>query len=151
MTCLTPSVLVIALELFAGIMVWSTVSGEMNIPTLSFFSEVDQDALLVAHGIHPEAVPLGDIQAISVERVLDLAMEYPNALFTCVGGPPCTDVSLLKEGRAGAFGQFSGLREEFKRIAQPLRQKLQNRFVGLMECTAMEEHDRLTLVLPLTT
>ena len=93
---------------------------------------------------HPAALSLGDIEELKLQDVLAVVNQYPNALVTMVGGPPCTDVSLLKHNRQGAFGVCSRLRENFRQLVQPAREALGSRFVGLMERTVMDAQDRLT-------
>ena len=138
------SVTVLAFEFFAGIMIWSTALGACGVPSVSVFSEIDPDAILVSTCHHPAALSLGDIEELTLQDVLAVVEQYPNALVTMVGGPPCTDVSLLKHDRQGAFGVCSRLRENFRQLVQPAREALGNRFVGLMECTVMDTQDRLT-------
>ena len=111
------SVTVLAFEFFAGIMIWSTALGACGVPSVSVFSEIDPDAILVSTCHHPAALSLGDIEELTLQDVLAVVDQYPNALVTMVGGPPCTDVSLLKHDRQGAFGVCSRLRENFRRDA----------------------------------
>ena len=67
---------------------------------------------------------LGDIEELKLQDVLAVGEQYPNSLFTMVGGPPCTDVSVLKHNRQGAFGVCSSLRENFRQLVQPAREAL---------------------------
>ena len=125
-------------------MIWSTALGAGGVPSVSVFSEIDPDAMLVGTCHYPAAISLGDIEELTLQDVLALVEKYPNSLVTMVGGPPCTDVSLLKHNRQGAFGVCSRLRENFRKLVQPAREALGSRFVGLMECTVMDAQDRLT-------
>ena len=82
----------------------------------TFYSEIDPDAQEVAKKQFPQAVALGNIKDISQDLLNSLVWQYPYTKWLVFGGPPCTDVSLLKSDRAGAYGECSVLREEFGRI-----------------------------------
>jgi hypothetical protein len=133
----------ILLELFGGILPVAVVAQMLQCdPIAHFFSEIDPDALTVASDRWPDAINLGDINEITSNTLLRLTEKFPEAKWFVSGGPPCTDVSLLKTHRAGANGPQSGLRNEFKRIYSILCSLRPNKVFALMECTPMLEVDK---------
>ena len=134
----------VLLELFGGILPCSLVTSSFpNKPLATYFSEIDEDALAVITKQWPEAVPLGDIRSISLDVLAGMVSAHPEVTWVLTGGPPCTDVSLLKDSRDGAFGPASILRDEFKRIYNALSDLAQGRVYGLMECTPMDDQDKV--------
>ena len=71
------SVTVRAFEFFAGIRAWSTAFRACGVPSVSVFSEVDPDAMLVGTCHHPAAISLGDIEELTLQDVLALVEKYP--------------------------------------------------------------------------
>ena len=97
----------VVVELFAGILPVSCVCHSLSCPPLAvFFSEVDEDACAVIEKKWPQAIPLGDVKCLSEAVLISMVNQFPDVWWILTGGPPCTDVSLLKDDRAGAFGLF---------------------------------------------
>lgn len=102
------------LDLFAGIggfalgAEWAGVQFDAH-----YFSEVDEYAIKVYRARFPDAIPLGDIRAIT-------GANLPQGDWIIAGGFPCQDISVAGKG-AGLAGKRSGLWYEYARLIVELR------------------------------
>lgn len=78
-----------------------------------YFSEVDEYASSVYRARFTDAIPLGDIRAIS-------GVNLPKGNWILSGGFPCQDISVAGKG-AGLAGERSGLWYEYARLIGELR------------------------------
>ena len=124
----------VLLELFAGLLPASVVLSELGLsPEATYYAETNPDALEVAYKQFPQAVALGDVRDVSQSALHSLVSQHRHSKWIVLGGPPCTDVSLLKSQRTGAFGESSVLREEFGRIFNHLHVLTSGNVWALME------------------
>ena len=72
---------VFVVELFAGIMVASfACESHMNCHVDAVYhSEIEEDAICVASTIHPTAISLGPIEAITWEIVYNIVQQWPDS------------------------------------------------------------------------
>ena len=86
----------------------------------------------------------GDASELKEDVFEDIAQKHPGAAVLLAGGPPCMGVSFLRGPcRPCAFGATSRLREDFRRVWAHLSGLAPGKVWGLMECTRMDEKDRL--------
>lgn len=117
-------------------------SAGLNV-SATYYSDICADSLLVAGTLFPEAIPIVAIERVTASAIAALVKKWPDANFLLGGGPPCTDVSLLKSGNAGAMGSKSVLRCDFERVYQYLVTAAgPDRVWAMMECTRMSPADR---------
>ena len=109
------SVPLVSIELFGGISVASTAALELGIEASAiYYSELADDAILVASTVCPQANNLGSITEITESALDGIMVQWPEAHFGLCGGPPCKAVSLLKGLlRQGSLGPQSGLHRGF--------------------------------------
>jgi site-specific DNA-cytosine methylase len=109
----------------------------------SYFSEICEDAILVATTNDPQAEQLGDVRSLQLTKVKEKLWENPTLHAITSAGVPCEDVSLLSAHRTGAHGERSGLRGYFQQAYAELKQEFGSRIIGIMECTRMTNEDRV--------
>jgi len=128
---------VVSIELFGGILPATAALKKSGLSFVSYFSEIASDPIEVASAHWPEAIPLGDVRMLDLERLDKIVAEYPEALFWLTGGVPCNDVSQLNKHRTGATGKHSGLHSIVRKIRERLLQLTKN-VVCTFECTRMD-------------
>lgn len=91
------------LSLFDGISCGQVALEKANVPVENYYaSEIDEDAIKVSQNNYPKTIQLGDIRQISFEQFID-------KIDLIIGGSPCQDLSIAKQGREGLDGTRSGL------------------------------------------
>ena len=131
----------VSIELFGGILPATAALKKSGLSFVSYFSEIASDPIEVASAHWPEAIPLGDVRMLDLERLDKIVAEYPEALFWLTGGVPCNDVSQLNKHRTGATGKHSGLHSIVRKIRERLLQLTKN-VVCTFECTRMDHADK---------
>ena len=94
------------LSLFDGISCAFVALQRAGVPITSYHaSEICPHAITISKLQHPSIVHLGDVKTVK-DQPCDLL----------IGGSPCQDLSVAKQGREGLAGERSGLFYEFVRI-----------------------------------
>lgn len=70
-------------------------------PARYYASEIDTVAKLISLKNHPEIIQVGDVEKLTEKNIIDM---LPINLL--IGGSPCTDLSLAKNGRQGLEGKI---------------------------------------------
>lgn len=84
------------LSLFDGISCARVALDRANLPVTTYFaSEIDPHAIVISTKNYPDIVRLGDVRQVSGLTDIDLL----------IGGSPCQDLSIAKQGRKGLDGE----------------------------------------------
>ena len=99
---------VVFIEIFSGILPLSAAAEAMRLyPEATYYIELCPNALAVAQCNFPSAVHLGATYDVDDNIISKIVSRHFGCWFFVVGGPPCTNVSLLQsdDSRAGAWVQ----------------------------------------------
>ena len=137
---------VILVELFGGMLVAHAVLQRLGVPILaSFHSETDEDALTLQQANCPGSQQLGASECLDLSLLRAAHSTFPEAPWICCGGPPCTDVSVLKPDRLGSVGAEASKSSAMRVLHEWLVENVgTGRFFMFMECTRMSPTDRLS-------
>lgn len=102
------------LSLFDGISCARVALGDRV--TSYHAAEVDKNAIKVALKNFPDTVEVGDVREVK-------GADFPDGIDLLVGGSPCQDLSIAKQGRKGLEGDRSGLFWEYVRIKKEVNPK----------------------------
>lgn len=106
------------LSLFDGISCARVALGRRGIvPELYLASEIDPHAVAITMRNWPKTVQLGDIRNVHWDPALQGELDL------LIGGSPCQDLSVAKQGRKGLEGDRSKLFYEYVRILKEARPK----------------------------
>ena len=103
-----------------------------------YASEIDKYAMQISQKNYPSIVQIGDVKTIG-ER-FDMNPDFANGIDLLIGGSPCQDLSIAKQGREGLKGARSGLFWEYVKILKQVKPKyfvLEN--VASMKAEAKDE------------
>ena len=102
------------LSVFDGISCGYAALDRANIPVKSYVAyEIDKYAIQVSKRNYPTIVHKGDVRELKEAQEVDLL----------IGGSPCQDLSIAKNGRKGLEGERSGLFWEYVRIKELCKPK----------------------------
>lgn len=90
------------LSLFDGISGAQVAINNLGITDYTYYaSEIDKYAIQITQKNYPNTVQLGDTNSIDFTQFKDIDL--------LIGGSPCQDLSIVKQGRQGLKGSRSGL------------------------------------------
>jgi site-specific DNA-cytosine methylase len=102
------------LSLFDGISCAMMALQRANIPIKKYYaSEIDKFAIQVSKANHPQIEHLGNVKEVKPIADIDLL----------IGGSPCQDLSIAKQGRKGLEGNRSSLFWEYVRLLRDCKPK----------------------------
>jgi len=117
------------LSLFDGISCARVALARAGIPVDAYYaSEIDKYAIQVSQKNYPDILRLGSVVDIRVRdsehAFLHANCIHPNEhIDLLIGGSPCQDLSIAKQGRKGLDGDRSGLFWEYVRILHEVKPK----------------------------
>ena len=115
---------VLVIDLFAGIAASHRAFEVLGIRLGgSAFSEILPSAVRVLSALYADALQLGDVTAIDLSSVRNIANRFPNVtMVVLIAGSPCTDVSGLNASGKGLQGSQSGLYVHIPRVLTLVRE-----------------------------
>lgn len=127
------------LSLFDGISVAQQALRKLGYTPKYMASEIDHYASAVTRANFPNTLHLGDITTMSFDYS-DYGEDAAKLvkLDLLIGGSPCQDLSIAKQGRKGLDGERSGLFWEYVRVLNQLKP----RYFVLENVASMPEKDK---------
>ena len=122
------------LSLFDGISCGRVALQRANIPVDKYYaSEIDKYAIQVTQKNWPDTIQLGDVKNVWARNLPKIDL--------LIGGSPCQDLSVAKNGRKGLKGSRSSLFWHYVRILRTCKPK----WFLLENVASMKEQDKNTI------
>ena len=105
------------LSLFDGISCGQIALERAGVPVEHYYaSEIDNNAITVTQNNYPKTIQLGDVTQIDFKQFI-------GKIDLIIGGSPCQDLSIAKQGREGLNGTRSGLFFKFVEALEIIKPK----------------------------
>ncbi len=90
-------------------------------------SEIDKNAIEISKRNYPDIKHIGDIKCVAIEKGGVVweggGFRFSTKIDLLIGGSPCQDLSIAKQGRKGLDGERSSLFWEYVRVLNELKPK----------------------------
>jgi DNA-cytosine methyltransferase len=120
------------LSLFDGISCARVALDVAGIPVNNYYAcEIDKNAIKVSKNNYPNIISLGDVLNFKKDMIKE-------PIDLLIGGSPCQDLSIAKQGRKGLEGERSSLFYEYIKIKNEINPK----FFILENVASMKKEDK---------